>query len=342
MRHQFINPEVDEAVAAHGNLKQTSTQWEGPCPVCRVVEGDGGDDRLHIKQATNRQGALIFCRHCAHRYGHRKAYEKLLRALGLKTRRAGRDYKPPELPNDDESKRRRVEKANAIWNEAVDPEGTLASVYLRDVRQVWPHGVRLPDSVRWFPNANPQTEAEQLLYAGAVVWRCDSMPQANHIIRDGECSAIQYEILTSCGDRLPDPHRVRRTRGMRKGAVCAVGAMGGDPVVLVEGEVTALAAVHLAPPGSQVLSFGSCGFLDAVVPLLQRPCNIKVWPDEGGESQTAALKFKAKMEQCSTIPVSIEQMHTAEKDSDAADLLRQYIHAGKVPAFKQVINHVQR
>ena len=41
--------------------------------------------------------------------------------------------------------------------------------------------------------------------------------------------------------------RWRRTFGQKKGAAFVVGAVGGDPLVIVEGEVDALASVWLHP-----------------------------------------------------------------------------------------------
>ena len=57
--------------------------------------------------------------------------------------------------------------------------------------------------------------------------------------------AVGLDALDADGRR--PGKRWRRTFGQKKGAAFVVGAVGGDPLVIVEGEVDALASVWLHP-----------------------------------------------------------------------------------------------
>ena len=104
-------------------------------------------------------------------------------------------------------------------------------------RLVWPPdsiGPGLPASVRWLPRGAVRRDVAANWYdvpehtAGAIVYAFGQPGEAT--IR-----AVGLDALDG-GGRQPGK-RWRRTFGQKKGAAFVVGAVGGDPLVIVEGEI---------------------------------------------------------------------------------------------------------
>jgi len=329
------HPEPEDWARACGNLKRVGGEYNGPCPVC------GGTDRFHVKRANKRQGAVVDCRQCKSSYGD------FLRATGLNTD-GGFVFNNPQPKADNKYARRRVEIANTIWTHLSVPiEGTPGAAYLRDTRRVWPHGVAFPDSVRWLARNNSPVELTRgkqplaaeggIAPAGAVIFRFNIMPNTNELVREGEIAGISVEGIDAAGKQFKrNSGRARQSCGVRKGAVCAVGKRGSDYIVIVEGEVTALASVWLNYDDVQVLSAGSYSnfaSLASMFPIELGKKRIMVWSDNDSNSDKAGGSLAYKLARRGHRVFSVIKGIPSRPGSDAADLLQDYIDAGKIPEF---------
>ena len=273
-------PTLDDWQAAL-ELKRRGVEWCGPCPLC------GGEDRFHVRPGHS--GARVGCRGCIDGQPEAVRHERfgeLLRAVfGDRNRQntasAGRKpaYKRVSHPSEGSSTPKNATEALAgkLW--AAGERATLGSPagqYLVK-RWCWPPegelaGGPLPPDIRWlnrrqFPARVPgfPAAAEGLLLFGY------------RPIAGGDVAAVSLEALQQNGDRMDwrrekptDPYpflegeRWRRTYGSRKGAAFeAAPGVDGLPVVLCEGEVTALACRWLHP-GCRVLACGGTSGLEAV------------------------------------------------------------------------------
>ena len=95
------------------------------------------------------------------------------------------------------------------------------------------------------------------------------------------------------GGRQPGK-RWRRTFGQKKGAAFAVGAVGGDPLVIVEGEADALASVWLHP-GAEVWAAGGGGAPALAPAILENRRRVVIEADPDGPGRDAALKLDAAL-----------------------------------------------
>lgn len=326
-------PSIDDWCRAVPDLRKVGAQWQGPCPAC------GGTDRFHVQAATQRAGAMAHCRAGCD-------YERLLDAAGLMARRESARYRP---------ERRRFPATQTatqtasyvppyappieIWKAAHDIEGTPAAVYLRSRRRVWPEGIPLPPSCRWL-----RRESTRDLHgvwipdtaAGAVVFLYQARP--------GEAAAVSMEAITANGERaIHAGNRWRRTFGKAGGACCAVGAPGGSPVVVVEGEVSALAAVWLAEPGAQVLAAGSTSGMRNLFSVLARGGRpVEVWNDNDEPGRKAAFRL-AHAYRRAGFPAAVKTNRTTDASgSDAADALQSIIETSGWPAHAQVAVNTER
>ena len=82
--------------------------------------------------------------------------------------------------------------------------------------------------------------------------------------------------------------RWRRTFGQKKGAAFAVGAAGGDPLVVVEGEVDAIAAAWLYP-GAEVWAAGGGAAAVLAPAILNINRRVVIEADPDGPGRKAAL-----------------------------------------------------
>ena len=193
----------------------------------------------------------------------------------------------PKPVNSDQAARRTF--AGRLWAAAVPADDTPARAYLAG-RSVWPPdsiGPGLPASVRWLHRGAVRRDVAAKWYdvpehtAGAIVYAFRQPGGAT--IR-----AVGLDALDG-GGRQPGK-RWRRTFGQKKGAAFAVGAVGGDPLVVVEGEVDALAAVWLYP-GAEVWAAGGGGAAVLAPAILDIERRVVVEADPDGPGRNAALKL---------------------------------------------------
>ena len=295
------------------DLTRRGLEFVGPCPLC------GGDDRFHVRDSGGR--AAVGCRGCIDGQpdGERRArFGEVLRAVfparavtpppPLSSHLARRPWlpgfsaPPPRFParvprtppapgNGGEAARGAI--AGRLWAAAVPADDTPARVYLAG-RSVWPPdsiGPGLPASVRWLHRGAVRRDVAADWYdvpehtAGAIVYAFRQPGGAT--IR-----AVGLDALDG-GGRQPGK-RWRRTFGQKKGAAFAVGAVGGDPLVIVEGEADALASVWLHP-GAEVWAAGGGGAPALAPAILENRRRVVIEADPDGPGRDAALKLDAAL-----------------------------------------------
>ena len=269
------------------DLTRRGLEFVGPCPLC------GGDDRFHVRDSGGR--AAVGCRGCIDGQpdGERaKRFGELLREV-FPTRGGGVARFPAPAPrtrpdpvNGHEAARRAI--AGRLWAAAAPADDTPARAYLAG-RSVWPPdgiGPSLPASVRWLPRGAVRRDVAADWYdvpehaAGAIVYAFRQPGGAT--IR-----AVGLDALDADGRR--PGKRWRRTFGQKKGAAFAVGAVGGDPLVVVEGEADALASMWLYP-GAEVWAAGGGG-ATALAPAILTGRRVVIEADPDGPGRDAALKL---------------------------------------------------
>ena len=226
--------------------------------------------------ASGRSGSANYCGRCSR--------------LGPSLRRDSRPRvprTPPAPVNGHEAARRAI--AGRLWAAAVPADDTPARAYLAG-RSVWPPdgiGPGLPASVRWLPRGAVGRDVAADWYdvpehtAGAIVYAFRQPGGAT--IR-----AVGLDALDADGRR--PGKRWRRTFGQKKGAAFAVGAVGGDPLVIVEGEADALASVWLHP-GAEVWAAGGGGAPALAPAILENGRRVVIEADPDGPGRDAALKL---------------------------------------------------
>lgn len=334
-RYERRRPTLDEWRRAVPDLKQVGGEWHAACPAC------GGVDRFWVKPGRAHD-AIAFCRHGCDftallesaglqearrdvrpqaRYPHPRK-SKQARFAQSNTSRRGISPQPYAPPADDTA--RRIANAGAIWNASIPADDTPAAVYLREHRRVWPAGAGFPEAVRWLPK--PQgprwtqvgNAAMPTAATGALVFR--------FIDTAGNLSAVSLDALDGAGTRpcaaqMPGA-RWRKAIGVCKGAAAVMGKHGGAPIVVVEGEVSALAAVVLAGADAQVMASGGANFLPALIPMLSKANRpVEVWSDNDAPGRAAAMRLVDGLRRAGVVADVKYDFITAARGSDAADYL---------------------
>ena len=292
------------------NVKRSRRGHEavGPCPLC------GGTDRFHVREGPNGK-ALVGCRGCidgrdpetkARRFwellrtvfpnwaGFAPTRQKTGHAIGQKRPISPRPSGSSATSCDPATPAKRALAARLL--EATGPAyNTPARIYLAR-RWVWPPvgiGPDLPASVRWLPcePAPPKDETTDWYGIPRLPSAVGAICFAFHSLTTDELTGVGLEALDSNGQRTPYTYkgqhreRWRKNAGLKAGAVFTVGE-GGAPLVLCEGEVTALACKWLYP-GSTVWATGGAAGLAAFIPVGEQPIIIAADGDASG--RTAAL-----------------------------------------------------
>jgi putative DNA primase/helicase len=140
---------------------------------------------------------------------------------------------------------RKIDRARALWAEALPIAGTLAETYLRARRidlDVW------PSSLRFLPRA---TSIEDRRRRPALISAITSL--------DGGMQGIQITLLSPCGAHKAALETPRRVLGRLKGgAVRLQEAEAAGQLIIAEGLETALSAsVALGFPAWAALSAGN-------------------------------------------------------------------------------------
>jgi hypothetical protein len=154
----------------------------------------------------------------------------------------------------------RIDNARRIWDEAQDLRGTLAEIYLRQVRQL-----ELPDELA----------GKVLRFHPRCPWRSETTGCADYLpaliaafrsIDDNTITAVHRVGLNSDGTKLG-----RRMLGIVTRAAVKLDAINGDTLTIGEGVETAMAARELGfMPAWALGSAGSISFfplIDAVKTL---------------------------------------------------------------------------
>ena len=274
------------------NLTRRGREFVGPCPLC------GGDDRFHVRDYGGR--ARVGCRGCIDgqpKGEQAKRFGEVLRAVfparaftpALFPARVLRPTPAPVTGH--EAARREI--AGRLWAAAMPADHTPARVYLAG-RWVWPPagiGPSLPASVRWLQRGAVRRDVSTAWYdvpqhtAGAIVY-------AFRQPGDATIRAVGLDALDGFG-RQPGK-RWRRTFGQKKGAAFVVGAAGGDPLVIVEGEADALASVWLHP-GAEVWAAGGGGAPALAPAIIENRRRVVIEADPDGPGRDAALQLDAAL-----------------------------------------------
>ena len=192
----------------------------------------------------------------------------------------------PKPVNSDQAARRTF--AGRLWAAAIPGDNHPPQLYLAG-RLVWPPdgiGPGLPASVRWLPRGAVPIDQSAKWYdvpahaAGAIVY-------AFRLPGGATIRAVGLDALDADGRR--PGKRWRRTFGQKKGAAFAVGEPGGKPLVIVEGEVDALASMWLYP-GAEVWAAGGGG-ATALAPAILTGRRVVIEADPDGPGRDAALKL---------------------------------------------------
>ena len=293
----------------------------GPCPLC------GGNDRLHVRPGRN--GARVGCRGCIDGEPdtvRRERFGELLRAaFPDRFRRPGASQPVrPKRQNTPVSGQKPASKrvspasegsntpkpattalAGNLWQAAIPADRTPAHEYLTR-RWVWPPPggdcPDLPESVRWLPRlACGQVHGLPKAAGGLLLF-------VYRPVAGGAVQAVSVEGLQANGDRVDwrreaptDPYpylegeRWRRTYGSRKGAAFeAAAGTPGLPLVMCEGEVTALACRWLHP-GCRVLACGGTSGLEAVAGAIPAGCAVILEVDGDGSGATKTLRVADRL-----------------------------------------------
>ena len=301
-----------EAWMVQLDLSKRGAEFVGACPLC------GGRDRLHVRERGDGE-TLVGCRGCidgrdpetkARRFGELlrivfpdwagfdPACQKTRYVAGRKRLISSRPLREPSATSRNPATVAKRALAARLW-EAVDPaDNTPARLYLAR-RWVWPPagiGPDLPASVCWLPREAAPMKDETADWYGIPRLRSavGAICFAFHSRATGELTGVGLEALDSSGQRTPYTYkgqhreRWRKNVGLKTGAVFTVGG-GGDPLVLCEGEVTALAAAWFHP-GSEVWATGGTSGMGAVAVPYERTIIIEADGDAKGEAAARRLR----------------------------------------------------
>lgn len=269
-----------QARAERLGLKRVGSELVGPCPSC------GGTDRFHV-----RRDGLFGCRGCS-------GFAEIMRAAGFETRGDRRERRidygrggPPEDTGKTSSLAARLILASGPCR-----DDTPGWAYIVHHRLAWPPDAPLPQVVGWIPAGRLSGLSVPPDAAGLLTFA----------YYPGPCLSV--EAIRADGERT-DP-RDRRTYGQKTGA-CII-RHGGNPLV-VEGEVSALAAARMWPDRGAVCA-GGAGRMVEVARRLSGRCTLIADGDPAG--------VLAAYETVKQTGARLVQM---PRGYDAADILHEYI-----------------
>ena len=284
MKHhlRFKRPDPDTLVGAYRSVcpdaKRVGSEWTGPCPVC------GGDDRFWINMRTGSLG----CRGCSPGRKNPKAYQRVLRALGLGGKPAIQHQRilTAREKADKHDRRRRIHAAQQLWHHAGTAAGTPVETYLVMHRTVWPGDRPLPDSIRWLPRSSMGRTGRGMPQGAVGVMICAYTTVEAHL------NAVSMEALRQNGMR--PGNRWRRTFGVRRGAgaLFRIGQPTDMSVHVAEGEVSAIAVAGRRIIRCVVATGGSWALRDLpqwALPMGTARVMLHVDGDRAGEDAALAV-----------------------------------------------------
>jgi putative DNA primase/helicase len=183
---------------------------------------------------------------------------------------------PAPAPNagDSDDEARRIERALAIWDEAIDPRRTLVVTYLRG------RALKLPDSlankvIRFHRRCPWRDEAGRSL-------RVPAMVVAMRSIETDEVTAVQRTRLSPDGKKI-----ARRMLGVAAGAAVKLDAdeRVTDRLIIGEGVETAMTARQIGL--SPTWALGSAGAIENF-PLLDGVARLAILAERDEANERAA------------------------------------------------------
>jgi hypothetical protein len=231
-----------------------------------------------------------------------KAFQECRAFLGEAKPTNNRQQPKPPSPSPAEQRARRIAEAAKLWGEARPVAGTIAEVYLTDIRGFPRPDEGWPDDVRFHP------PSRSLILAGRDAY--------------GAVQFVHRVFLTIRGANVRTAEgKKKRTLGPMDGAAFCLPGDPAGPVLHAEGGETAIAA-WLATGHSTRCRFGAVG--DSARPEPGR-CNILLADDDpAGHATEMALHRAMPRWRAAGIEVVIahpwpERRHDK---SDVADVLR--------------------
>lgn len=272
-----------KAWADRWGLKRQGREYSGACPLC------GGVDRFSVKDKRGKPG-LVYCRGCEagyidllravfpERFNSADRTETSLRIYGTqrsefsrKRARTGTSQRPKTEPATP-TNRNRAAAVKAVWQSGQPIAGTPAELYLNS-RALGDAAKRYPSAVRWLPSTVELSRVliDETASAGQLVtlYRLTKGRAAGAVLfslycfATGKGQAVALEAVTGAGQLLAE--RYRRTWGDRRGAglILRPTGSGNRPLVICEGEATALAcSVRPGWQGCEVRAAGGTGVLE--------------------------------------------------------------------------------
>ena len=222
----------------------------------------------------------------------------------------------------------RIEFVRRVWRAAERPEGTPGHAWAASRHAFPPVSVapEFPGDVRWLPGERAPEPCEEAKWCGLPRGAAGALAFAYR--RDGgEGQAVSLVAVTAEGKRVPwFASRTAKIRalGPRAEALCVLRRAGAaDPVYVLEGEVTALAALH-APwvgHGWVVAVGGTSGLRRLAADRLPGKGPIVLYADGEAAGRLAAREARAaalRMGRAARVVESAQGM-------DAADELAEWI-----------------
>ena len=349
--HSTPLPSMDEWTQAL-DLKRRGVEWCGPCPLC----GGEDRFHVRPGRNGAALAGCRGCMDGRPEGERRERFGEVLKAAFPDRSTNGRAHSPkrpvgsrgggykPRLGASERSSTPQSSTAalaRELW--AASERATVgnpAGLYLVR-RWCWPPdretaGGPLPPDVRWLPRQQFPPELKGFpsgsIYTregGAEVEAAGLLLFGFRPVAGGEVAAVSVEGVTQDGDRMDwrrdkptDPfpciegERWRRTYGSRKGAAFQA-ASGDRAVVLVEGEVSALACRWLHP-GCRVLACGGASGLLAVARAVKPGQALILEVDRDPAGQNAVLQALERL------PIgTVAHGWTRTPGTDAADDLRE-------------------
>ena len=291
------------ACAARGlELKSSGKEYSGPCPLC------DGTDRFHIRPG-DKVDVLASCRHgctfeqlCKAVFGDRRhgaaSRQSDVRRFELASQGPGQRSQGARQPARHESAASPVVRDSSslprlLWAAAETADPSTARVYLCK-RRAWPPdgvGPRLPRTVRWLSAAAAPSAGNPRSWPGLPSGAAGAILFAFRPpgILEAPPTAVSAEALDADGNRLR--RRWRRTFGQRFGSVFQA-VSGPGAIRVVEGEVSALAALWLYPGETIRAVGGTAGMRPAVVADLDLSRPVVIEADGDATGRTAAWKLE--------------------------------------------------
>lgn len=230
----------------------------------------------------------------------------------------------------------KTKASKQVWDACLPLEGTAGEVYLREHRRVCSAGSPLPDSMRWLPSPFDAVGEQLETLCAKPPENIAGLLVCNLVGAHGRTMALFVEAIDFAG-KLP-PGRWQCTLGKPYGAFCPVGARGAPFVIVVEGVVSALAAVELAARDDKLngipviaLAVGGIDGMPAfgrVYADMLAKRTVRIWVSNSEAARIAgrALSKTLRAKGVEDAMVDFRRSIPEVENSDCADLLLQTLN----------------